>query len=342
MPAGWRLGGGCAQRNILWSCLFTVIACTWTIQHLNVPEQPGFDPQDVPWHRVLRWNLNGLWRSIKWMLVTIIAPEYILGKAVADLYAAYQSKKEMQRYAIMDGVEWGLTQAFFANMGGFVLTQSFGKRNTVVKDSSRRQMRDASDASLMGARDQVAPAASSGHHPNTSNTKLTKQDASTNETNIILSHQGASNQAESPRSNEVLALGDNTFEVKPALGVTEMVYIAELNVLKALGPRRYKTPFHLLAHQIYRLRETGALPKLPTITASEINDKSKDDIFVKGITTLQVLWFILQVLVRTVRRLSISQHGGCCDRIRRVWDHHIYPCPAKTQRCQFIYSIDGV
>jgi hypothetical protein len=221
--------------DILWSCLFTVIACTWTIQHLNVPEQPGFDPQDVPWHRVLRWNLNGLWRSIKWMLVTIIAPEYILGKAVADLYAAYQSKKEMQRYAIMDGVEWGLTQAFFANMGGFVLTQSFGKRNTVVKDSSRRQMRDASDASLMGARDQVAPAASSGHHPNTSNTKLTKQDASTNETNIILSHQGASNQAESPRSNEVLALGDNTFEVKPALGVTEMVYIAELNVLKALG-----------------------------------------------------------------------------------------------------------
>jgi hypothetical protein len=49
------------------------------------------------------------------------------------------------------------------------------------------------------------------------------------------------------------------------------------------------------------------LPKLPTITASEINDKSKDDIFVKGITTLQVLWFILQVIVRTVRRLSISQ-----------------------------------
>jgi len=49
------------------------------------------------------------------------------------------------------------------------------------------------------------------------------------------------------------------------------------------------------------------LPKLPKITASEINDKSKGDIFIKGITTLQVLWFIFQVIVRTVRRLSISQ-----------------------------------
>jgi hypothetical protein len=168
------------------------------------------------------------------MLVTIIAPEYILGKSLADLYAAYQSKKEMQRYAIKDGVEWGLTQAFFANMGGLILTQSCGKRNNVVKDSSRMPMRDASDASLMVARDQAAPAASLRHYPNTSNTNLTKQDASTNDTNIILSHQAASDQAENPRSNEVLALGDNTFEVKPALPVEEM-YIFESNVLKKLG-----------------------------------------------------------------------------------------------------------
>jgi hypothetical protein len=220
--------------DILWSCLFTIIACTWTIQHLNVPEQPSFDPQDVPWHQVLRWNLNGVWRSIKWMLVTIIAPEYILGKSLADLYAAYQSKKEMQTYAIEDGVEWGLTQAFFANMGGFILTQSCGKGNNVVKDSSRRQMRDASDASLMGVRDEAAPPASLRHYPNTSNTNLTKQDASTNETNIMRSHQDASDQAENPRSDEVLALGNNTFKVEPALPVAER-YILDSNAVKKLG-----------------------------------------------------------------------------------------------------------
>jgi hypothetical protein len=169
------------------------------------------------------------------MLVTIIAPEYILGKSLADLYAAYQSKKEMQRYAIKDGVEWGLTQAFFANMGGFILTQSYGKGNNVAKDSSRRQMRDASDASLMGARDEAAPPAPLRHYPNTSNTNLTKQDASTNETNIMPSHEDALDQAENPRSDEVLALGNNTFEVKSALPVADMSYVFESNVLKKLG-----------------------------------------------------------------------------------------------------------
>jgi hypothetical protein len=126
--------------------------------------------------------------------MTMIAPEYITGKAAADLYAAYQSKKEMRRYAKEDGIEWGLTQAFFANMGGFVLTQSWGKGNNVVKDSSRRQTRDASDASLMGARNEAALAASTRHHPNTSNTNLTKQDNSTSDRDVMLSHQDASNQ----------------------------------------------------------------------------------------------------------------------------------------------------
>src|SRR5204862_325718 len=27
--------------DILWSCLFTVFLCTWTAQHLNVPQQPS-------------------------------------------------------------------------------------------------------------------------------------------------------------------------------------------------------------------------------------------------------------------------------------------------------------
>jgi hypothetical protein len=70
---------------------------------------------------------------------------------------------------------------------------------------------------------------------------------------------------------------------------------------------RYEVPFHLLAPEIYSLRSEGALPKLPRITASEIIDKSKGDIFLKLITAFQVLWFILQVIVRAFRRLSTPQ-----------------------------------
>jgi hypothetical protein len=77
------------------------------------------------------------------MLVTIFAPEYILGKAVADLYAADRSRREMRTYAKSDGVEWGLTHAFFANMGGFVLTQNCGGRDFNANDPAGRRETEA-------------------------------------------------------------------------------------------------------------------------------------------------------------------------------------------------------
>jgi hypothetical protein len=107
--------------DILWSCFFTIIACTWTIQHLNLPEQ--FNAQDTGQTGYLKWTIKSLWRNVKWMLATMIAPEYILGKALADLQAAVTSRREMKEYARADGVEWELTHGFFANMGGFVLSQ---------------------------------------------------------------------------------------------------------------------------------------------------------------------------------------------------------------------------
>src|SRR6187402_1327261 len=73
--------------NILWSCLFTIVACTWTVQHLNIPEQR--DGRDPGWKGDLKWLLRRLWTSLKWMLATMIAPELLLAKAWQDLAVAY-------------------------------------------------------------------------------------------------------------------------------------------------------------------------------------------------------------------------------------------------------------
>lgn len=104
--------------DILWSCLFTIFACTWTIQHLNVPEQRhGRDKSKLG---CIKWLLKGPLNSTKWMLITAFAPELILGKAWSDLSAARKNKRRMQEWAEKDGVEWELSHSFFANMGGFV------------------------------------------------------------------------------------------------------------------------------------------------------------------------------------------------------------------------------
>jgi hypothetical protein len=79
--------------------------------------------------------LKGFWRNLKWMLATMLAPEYILGKACADLVAAVIARKEMQDFAREDGVEWGLGHCFFANMGGFVLAARGQARPDINSDT---------------------------------------------------------------------------------------------------------------------------------------------------------------------------------------------------------------
>ena len=108
-----------ATLDILWSCLFTIIACTWTIQHLNVPEQRN--GRDPGWKGDIKWQLRGLLASVKWMITTILAPELILRKTLEDLVAAYDDLKALQKFGVEDGVEWTLTHSLFANMGGFVV-----------------------------------------------------------------------------------------------------------------------------------------------------------------------------------------------------------------------------
>lgn len=47
--------------------------------------------------------------------------------------------------------------------------------------------------------------------------------------------------------------------------------------------------------------------RVPNITGSEINDKSKGDICVKSVAVVQAIWIILQVIVRAAKKLDVSQ-----------------------------------
>jgi hypothetical protein len=66
-------------------------------------------------------------------------------------------------------------------------------------------------------------------------------------------------------------------------------------------------PFHLTAAGIFRLRTSGQLPKMPLISADDINDKSKTDSFARVVSVAQITWIVVQVLARVARRLAVSQ-----------------------------------
>jgi hypothetical protein len=129
--SGWQANP--ARRgslDILLNCVFTILACTWSIQHLNIP-----GPGDT-------WR-EELLRKIKWTLATIVLPELVITQAALEMAMATRSTGMMKekncfpvrspslgawwfgvwhrRPAIVESEEWTLTHSFYANMGGYYL-----------------------------------------------------------------------------------------------------------------------------------------------------------------------------------------------------------------------------
>lgn len=70
--------------NILYSCIFTLVLCVWTSVHLNVP---GFE--DGPWINIRR--------KVKWVVVALLAPEYVVFTAFQQWFAAKTFLNELQK-----------------------------------------------------------------------------------------------------------------------------------------------------------------------------------------------------------------------------------------------------
>jgi hypothetical protein len=81
---GWQANPGRrGTLNIVENCIFTIVACTWSVQHLNVPS-----PDDDFWKKILR--------KFKWALLTIIFPEFLMAHAIFELAMAVGNTEEME------------------------------------------------------------------------------------------------------------------------------------------------------------------------------------------------------------------------------------------------------
>jgi hypothetical protein len=97
--------------SLLQSCLVTLLSCTYTVLHLNIPA-----PHE---------NLWGLYkRKLKWTFITLIAPEITCSVAFRQWEESRAVVKEMRRR----GINWSPIHGFYATMGGFVLHHSDGSK----------------------------------------------------------------------------------------------------------------------------------------------------------------------------------------------------------------------
>ena len=65
--------------------------------------------------------MKGFLQSAKWMVITVIAPEFIMGMACYDLLWAKRYHQKLRKFASQDQIPWTLTPTHYANMGGFVI-----------------------------------------------------------------------------------------------------------------------------------------------------------------------------------------------------------------------------
>ena len=85
VKVGWQDGPN--QRGtstVVWSALLTVIACTWTILHLNLPRQ-----SDSVWIKI--------GRKAKWMFITTLFPEFVFSIAICELQMAVDDMQAVKQ-----------------------------------------------------------------------------------------------------------------------------------------------------------------------------------------------------------------------------------------------------
>ncbi|RDK41246.1 hypothetical protein M752DRAFT_253414 [Aspergillus phoenicis ATCC 13157] len=104
--------------QILWSSLFTILACTWTVLHLNVPKYRP-KPEIKEFKHWLGWMVKKYQHPTKWFLLTVLAPEVPFAKYWDDQVRAHSLFHHYEDFFVKNN--WTRTHVLFANMGGFAL-----------------------------------------------------------------------------------------------------------------------------------------------------------------------------------------------------------------------------
>ena len=92
---------GRGTLGLVWSSFVTIFLCAWTIQRLNITDQPSTD-------------IRLFGRKLLWMIITILAPEYTALIAF-DQWRNARKTKEMHNLGLG---WWELVHGFYADMGG--------------------------------------------------------------------------------------------------------------------------------------------------------------------------------------------------------------------------------
>jgi hypothetical protein len=197
------------------------------------------------------------------MIITLLAPETIMGLASSSLWSARSNNKKLKDLACQDGVAWSIAHTFYADMGGFVIV--FNEH-----DVERTAEGFNTDDSF-------------GQH-----TLLVR-----------------TAQLFQPLSMDRLhRLGDPHWKVDSK----NRDMALKLRKVHAEDSLQFKgNIWALSAAQLALARNLGIIDRLPNLSKDELADKNKGDLLVKGFAILQIIWMLVQLVVRWYHQTPASQ-----------------------------------
>lgn len=100
---------GRGTMDILWSCTITMFLCSWSLLCMNMP-----GPRET--------RAQILWRKFSLTILGFLCPEILFAIAFSQWLSARHSVQTISSHNYGKGsTKWTMKEAFFADMGGFVL-----------------------------------------------------------------------------------------------------------------------------------------------------------------------------------------------------------------------------
>ncbi|KAG9560232.1 hypothetical protein KCU79_g7791, partial [Aureobasidium melanogenum] len=262
--------------------------------------------------------------KMRWMLVTLIAPELLCGVAAEEWLTACKTARFMAERAKDDGIDWASSHGFFAQMGGFRLRfrnlEAQGSQRTSIKEPSPRKHSIAapSQEPLLG-RLSFPHANCWEHVAETSPTVESQLDLLSNPVDVVVREKSFKSVswdlAIISRQHDTLSasfgLVDWSPDIRNGALIEQMMYQHQSDpkagdvALTAMGMTT--DIWTLSLAQIQLARKYGIIETFPNMKKEDLDAVSNSDGLAKALAVCQVLWLIIQMISRAASSLAVSQ-----------------------------------
>ncbi|KAI4741745.1 hypothetical protein E4T50_07832 [Aureobasidium sp. EXF-12298] len=314
--------------DILWSCLGVLLLCTWSIQHLAIPLQCR--PRSMR-QRVNKFFVE-LAIKLRWMLVTLIAPELLCGVAAEEWLTACKSARFIGERAKDDGVEWTSNHGFFAQMGGFRL-----RFRKVEAQEPRRISSINKDLSLETssiAAPFKEPLLGRLSFPHANSWGQTCSTIGSQRESVLKAPVDVAIREKSFKlvTWDLNIMTKQHNKLSASFGPTDWIPDAQNGALieqmmfhhqsdskaedVALTAMRMTTDIWTLSlEQIQLARKYGIIETFPSMSKEDLDAISNSDGLAKTLAVCQVLWLIIQMISRAVSNLASLAHDSALASI---------------------------